>query len=327
MIDVRNFLSLRREVARCAAAAFAVLMMSGAAQSAVVINYSGGFPDCNTAELTCVGNPITPSTSSGVLILTPGMGDQSGAAFSTTAIELGPNATFSTTFQFQFLPGVDSVDGPYGWDPADGITFILARDSSGLGGGGGGLGYDGILNSVAIEFDTWNNGGADNDSSNHVAVNTGGTLEAPIAYANPYGVTTCLANGQPGEINTRNGCMSNGHVWSVTIGYDGGTHALTVQVQDGALAPQLLFTANVDIVAALGYDPVNDPEPFQAFVGFTGGTGAGWEEHRILNWQFATDTTLSPEPPSGVPLPATSGLMALGLAALGIATTRRRISM
>lgn len=42
----------------------------------------------------------------------------------------------------------------------DGFAFVLQRDPNGtaaLGAGGRGLGYEGIANSVAVEFDTWFN--------------------------------------------------------------------------------------------------------------------------------------------------------------------------
>src|SRR5581483_5973406 len=143
----------------------------------------------NTTGLTMVGSTATASTGDGtVLRVTPASGGQSGAAYSTTAFTLGANDTFSTQFQFRFT-------SPGGWDPADGITFVLAASPTGLGQGGVGMGYQGVNNSVAIEFDTYNNtgyglGNDDGNSSNHVSIDTNGNL-TNTAFTNVYGNGSC----------------------------------------------------------------------------------------------------------------------------------------
>jgi Bacterial lectin len=85
-------------------------------------------------------------------------------------------------FQFRFTD-------PGGIDPADGITFVLAATSTGLGAGGGQIGYGGVPNSVAIEFDTFNTGGGDGNSSNHVGIDTNGVL-TDTSLTNVYGKQT-----------------------------------------------------------------------------------------------------------------------------------------
>lgn len=278
-----------------------------AAHADVIVNY----PDFgSTAGLTLVGNAAAAVTGDGnVLRLTPAAGSQSGAAYSTTAITLGSNATFSTMFKFRFT-------GAGGWDPADGITFVLAAAPTGLGSGGVGMGYAGVPNSVAIEFDTYNNAGYglgnnDGNSSNHVSIDANGVL-ANASLRNVYDNPSCgFPNGNPPQ-NDHNvfGCMSNGHVWSVNIGYDGS--ALSLSLQDGAGPAFVAFSGvPIDIASYLGTN--------QAYVGFTSGTGAGWENHDILSWQFANTTELTPP----VPEPSTYALMLAGLAAIGFAARRR----
>jgi hypothetical protein len=85
-----------------------------------------------------------------------------------------------------------------------------------LGASGQGLGYAGVPTSIGIEFDTYNNGASDGNSSNHIAIDEDGSLN-DAALANVYGVQTCgFSLGYTGI-----GCMSNGDKWTVNIGYNG----------------------------------------------------------------------------------------------------------
>ena len=97
----------------------------GSVTSGTLFTYNGF---SNKTGLTLVGNAITTATSDGtVLRLTPAVSSQSGAAYATTPVTLGNNATFSTRFQFRFT-------GQGGQDPADGITFVMGTTTTGLGG-------------------------------------------------------------------------------------------------------------------------------------------------------------------------------------------------
>ncbi|MGM9480845.1 L-type lectin-domain containing protein [Roseateles sp. NT4] len=280
-----------------AAAALALAAAAPQAQAALVIDYAN-FTGACASSLTCVGST---AVNGGDLRLTPSTFNAAGAGFSTTAISLGAGATFSTGFQFR-------MDQAGGIDPADGFTFVLSKASSGLGGVGGGLGYQGVANSVAIEFDTYDNG--ETGGSNHVAVDVNGSLNS-LATASPYGVNNChLGN------HLAAGCMSNGKIWSAFVNYDGNTKLLNVSVQEsGSALIQLITDFSIDIAAALG---TND-----AFVGFTAATGSGIENHDILNWQLANDTSIT-GPGNRLPEPTSLALMSFaGLAALAAGRRRR----
>ena len=104
--------------------ALAALAASAAQATSVTYNDFS-----STAGLTLVGSTATAVTGDGsVLRITPAATGQAGAAYSTAPITLGPSDTFSTTFKFRFT-------NTGGIAPADGITFVLAANPSGLGSG------------------------------------------------------------------------------------------------------------------------------------------------------------------------------------------------
>lgn len=288
--------SIKFSLAAVLAANFGVAVFPANAQTVSYPDFAGA---CG-GSLTCVGSAGV--TASNYLQLTPPTYWQAGAAYSTTPVTLGTNGTFSTTFQFQ-------LSNPGGIDPADGITFILAASPSGLGSSGISLGYGGVSNSVAVEFDTYNNGSVDGNSSNHIAIDINGNVANGTALSdqtltNVYGIQTC-------GFDAGAGCLSNGNVWTANISYNGS--ALNVSVTDPAKGTTFQAISNyaLNIPSYLGTNA--------AYVGFTAGTGAGYEQQNILNWSFASNLTLA----APGPIPGT-GLLSFAVLALAGAATRLR---
>ena len=210
---------------------------------------------------------------------------QSGSAFSTNAISLQNNASFSTAFSFNIShpSGIGDSDG----QGADGLTFALQTDSNTAGGSGGGIGYAGIPHSVAIEFDTYNNGAADLYDGNHVGVDLNGSVTSAVQT----------------HVDTR---MNNSQDWYAWVDYNGDSNLLEVRLAEVDLRPlTALLAYNVDLPTILGNNNL-------AYAGFTSGTGSGGGQHDILNWQF--NSSYSPIARVGtVPAPATIVLMLTGL--------------
>jgi Legume lectin domain len=231
--------------------------------------------------LTGVGPPANE------LRLTPSAPSQGGSAFTTSAISLGGMASFSTYFQFRLnnSGGIGDGDG----QGADGIVFVVQTVSNNVGSAGGGIGYLGINNSVGVEFDTYNNAEI---SGNHVGIDENGGLQ-------DFG-----AVNEPTRFN-------NGAIWNAWVDYDGVAQQLEVRWSLNPVRPaaSMLTLGGVDLPTILGSN--------NAFVGFTAGTGSGYNDQDILDWQFNQEFA-----PIGAPEPATCGLACLSL--IGLAGYRLR---
>lgn len=228
----------------------------------------------NTSAFTFAGNAI-PATdrSQGVLRVAQDAESQSGAAYLTTPITLGPNGSFETVFKF-------IVHGTVKTNPwADGLTFVLAKSPVGLGSvsnEGSDLGYAGVTNSMAVEYDIYYNSTFDG-GPNEVAVDTNGSVDVqanPInSWGQPYAQgTACEVNGvQPTN------CLADGQVWTTTIKYQGGY--LYITAQDGKNAPYpVVQHYAVNLIQLLG--------GHTAYVGFTGGAGLYHANFDILAWEM-----------------------------------------
>lgn len=242
-----------------------------------------------TAGLTLSGN-AAGNVNNGidanpVLRLVPAAFGQSGSAFSSTTIN---SATFSTFFQFRITNPGGACDGIE--CGADGFTFTIQSISSSIGGGGGGLGYDGIGSSVAVEFDTWRNGNDPQGDSNHVGIDSNGSTTSLIT-------TAVLPR------------FDNGNLWSAWIDYDGTT--LDVRANMTGLRPAAsLLSLAIDIPTITGTN--------NAFVGFTAGTGAAFGNHDIVNWEYRDTFN-----PIDVPEPLSLILIGAGLAGLGFGRRKK----
>ena len=154
-----------------------------------------------TANSTSGGQTLQVNGSASVgymgsqLQLTPSSPSQGGSAFTTNAISLGNNGSFSTHFQFQLSNsgGIGDEDGA----GADGIVFVVQTVSNNVGAAGGGIGYSGIPNSIGIEFDTFDNGEI---SGNHVGVDENGGLQDFSKYGTNPPASITGKSGTPGSI-------------------------------------------------------------------------------------------------------------------------------
>jgi hypothetical protein len=208
------------------------------------IDFSNGFG--NDSNLTANGNTTFPGNPP-VLRLTDGGNGEASSAWYNNPVAPGP---FSTTFTLQDQPVLAS---------ADGVCFVIQADPRGtaaLGGSGGGEGYAGIVNSIAIKFDLWTHGTLQSTTG----LFTGGqspdsdpTMDVPLTGID----------------------LGSHHPILVTLAYD-GSRTLTETVTDTVTGVTFTHSYSLDLAQVIGTSV--------AYAGFTGGTGGATAIQDIVNW-------------------------------------------
>ena len=244
------------------------------------------------------------SLTSNLLRLTPALENQNGAAWFNSAVDV--QSGFTSEFSFRI-----SDRGGYkpDWEPgvnndgADGFAFVIqAQGVSELGLYASGIGYYGIPNSLAIEFDTWaNKPSYCEPNGNHVAFQSLGALanrpehcsgtEFDGTFTNP---TLAIATVGPD--------LSNGTTYNARIVYNPGL--LQLYLTDFSTP---ILSAKINRGTLLNLQGGRN-----AFIGFTSSTGGAWGNHDIVGWPF-----------TNVPEPGTLGLIGVGLVFGGLLRRRR----
>lgn len=209
------------------------------------------------------------------LLLSPVTPNQIASVWYDNQVNVGQG--FSTSFTLDIVPSSSS------FTTADGMAFVIQNQGlSALGDLTGQPGYEGIFDSVAVEFDTFMNDQFSDPNNNHVAVQSCGVAANSLDHGSrcdlglQANLPITLADGSPHKYLIRYSPGSAGAPGKFTVGIDGQT--------------VLALRLNLDTLLSLNG---ND-----AWVGFTGGTGSAFEAQVVKNWVFAsvgTETSLSAE--------------------------------
>jgi hypothetical protein len=184
-----------------------------------------------------------------------------------------PIAQFSTVFTYQ-------ATQPGGQSLADGVSFTLQNQGlSALGSEGSGLGVAGITPSAEVVFNVFN----------------GHTIGTNFTTNGSNPGNTYLATGAVD--------ISSGDPIKVSLSYDGSTLSETLTDLKSSATFNTSYTT--DLASVLGGGT--------AFVGFTGGTGAGTSVQVISDFAFQ----------SSIPEPSSLVLVGLAAAVLGAVKLRR----
>lgn len=365
-----TFLKSRRNLSLAALAASLALTFAGTTASAQQITYYdfdtpatasplqysyGCTPGSASNPLFCFNFPVGPTALGTTQNPTFVQDPSSDYAVQMTHPETSQDASmwfsvpqnvangFNVWFQFR-------ITSSNAYATADGLAFVIQNALSGgvdttagctasgqgptaLGGGGGCMGYGGIPNSVALEFDTYNNEpwdsadyGAESNDANHIALQSCGLNDgAPLPNSPAHeGAGNCLVS-LGGTVSTLVSnpqtsaalpatptavTLADGQVHNVVIVYNGPLDTpmntisvyLDPQFNEGTYTPvegsKPIFTGPFDITQYMNLTNGS------AYVGFTSATGSAYETHEVLGWTFTPHTTVSqtqPLNPQGTP--------------------------
>jgi len=189
---------------------------------------------------------------------------------------------FKTDFSFTFSDGHNYDCDDRSKPGADGLAFVIQNaGNAALGFPGGGIGYEGIFNSLAIEFDTYANDNQQienyfDPNGNHVAIQSMGQDRNTSKHT----MNSMLAmneNVMP--------ILADGSIYYVNITYNLKSRTLVVLL-DTVENPEneVLRLDDFSIGEYLGLD-----RGYRAFVGFTAATGCAVETHEVINWSFCPE--------------------------------------
>jgi hypothetical protein len=221
-------------------------------------------------HVTITGNTSAPLPAT-TARLTDGDFGEAGTVFTRNAVSFND---FTTSFTYQDMPRNGA---------ADGLSFIMQADPRGanaVGGTGGGLGYTGIANSIAVKFDIWNL--AAHTSSTGIYFD-GEPPDSPAGRARSVFMTGAGID------------FNSGHVFRIDLAYDSTAHVLTETVTDTVTSARFTTSYNVDIAAHLGSNV--------GYVGFGGGTGGETAVQDVLTWSYHSGPATGGDGASGMGLP------------------------
>jgi hypothetical protein len=180
----------------------------------------------------------------------------------------------------------------------DGFAFVIHDNgfSRALGAVASSMGYGGIDNSIAFEFDTWYNSELGDIYQNHVAVHTMGTEKNNPSSRSRLVSTTDVPDLADGNVHT---VRMRYETWmdadslldpSYLIGHNSlgwiasGAGTLKLWIDD-LDRPILTFPLNLGNILALTEG--------RAWLGFTASTGLAMQNHYIHSWSYVDTVCLN----------------------------------
>ena len=261
--------------------------------SAVVFGFGVNLAHASTISYPNFSSPsnlnlVGSATQTGnVLRLSEASADSTGAAWHTTKHNVAGG--FETVFSFKITEQGQDNFGEWG---GDGFAFIIQNTgTSELGTPGFYMGYE-IANSLAVEFDTfdnnwWPTAPGMEPNNNHVGIQSRGQAVNTASYDSGRTDAYMGSNVVPAN-------MSDGSVHTAKIIYDLGIMDIFVDDMNSSL-----LTVPVDLDNLLSLDGG------AAYVGFTAGGDTAYENHDVLSWTFESTTP--------VPIPPAAMLLGSGL--------------
>lgn len=221
-------------------------------------------------------------------------GDNRGAAWYENAVNVVGG--FDTTFVYR-------MHTPSTTGGSDGMAFVIQNDmiaGSPITPGGGipdgtgnkaigrhasaaGFGVfttsapgESVDNSVAIHFDTYNNGSWGDTNSNHISIHTGGTGDNSQDEAMSLGRATPSVD------------LNNGINHTIRVVYVPGTLEVHVDGNLELSVPYDFVTGGTWVDSGTPVGGLNLIGGTSAYVGFTSGAGGAREFRDLMSWDFSS---------------------------------------
>lgn len=237
-------------------------------------------------------NLVSSAAQSGSVINLSGLASSNlvGAIWRTDKQAVAAGFTAQFSFRAHSRGGGNSFTTPVIEAGADGVVLVIQNSgATAIGAAGGGLGYEGIANSVAIEFDTFFNTNYSLFGSPIATGNGDSNGQHVAVHSNGAAVNSASSSSRRGELALAGNLLEDGAVHTAKVVYKTSpTPSFDIYI-DNLATPVTNIPFN--LASELTLDPGGT-----AFVGLTSATGTAFEIHELQSFSF----TSVPEPSLGL---------------------------
>ncbi len=205
--------------------------------------------------------------------LTEAVGNQSGSMWSNDKIN------FTNDFVIRFQANLGSLDAT----GADGIACVFHNDPAGtsaVGAVGVGIGAAGILNGLALEIDTWENG----ISSEDIANDHGMIWDTDDSVVSSGEFTTFVSLTTAADL----GNLEDGNWKDVEISWNASTRTLSYIV-NGLNAGSYTHGGSLDDFCEEYFGIASSETNKLVYYGYTASTGGSYNDQRVRFQDLCTD--------------------------------------
>lgn len=216
---------------------------------------------------------LSPTARDTVLVLSPNMPSTSAAFFSRERAPLYDG--FRASFSFMIENGSDNNVPDSSFPGGDGLAFVIHNSRTPIdisNAPGRGLGYTGIPNSLAVEFDMYRNTNFKDPDGNHIAVQCHGRKNNSAKHSKESTL------GYSSDIPL----FKSDVIYYASVLYK--DHRIEVYLETQPITQSTtprLVVENMDLESLLDLDQGS------AYVGFTASTGSASQKQTLLQWNFA----------------------------------------
>lgn len=231
----------------------------------------GSFEVANFSNLNLFNTIGDAASENGKLELTKLETYSKGALWTKNKMDVGRG--FVSTFSFRFANGYCNDPHDITNPGADGLAFVIQNSTfDAIGTTGGGLGYHGIPNSLAVEFDTYKN--TYDSSEFHVAIQTNNQSQNTSQHSPSS--TLAITENVPSM-------KADGTIYYAKVEYN-YTDKNRLKVY---LGTDMNFSQPIlDVYYVFLENILTLDGKAAAYVGFTSSTGLCYEKNTLLDWSL-----------------------------------------